>query len=234
MNIQDSTILVTGGSSGIGKAIAGLLVENGAKVAITGRDKSKLDRVAEEFECVAISEDVSSEEGVKRTYGEFFSKFDHLDCLINNAGIGVFSPLVELSADEMRRVWETNVLGAMLMAQQAARHFITRGKGGNIVNIASTAAVKGYAGGTAYSGSKFALRAMTQTWQEELRKHNVRVIGINPSYVATAFNQSDRVERDEESNKLTSKEISHAILSTLQMDDRGFIPELTVFATNPY
>ena len=105
---------------------------------------------------------------------------------------------------------------------------------GNIINIASTAALKGFARGTVYAASKFAVRGLTQCWQAELRKENIRVMLVNPSEVTTAFNNKKRIERDEEKKKLTPKEIAHAIVSAIKMDKRGFIPELNVWATNPF
>jgi 3-oxoacyl-[acyl-carrier protein] reductase len=119
------------------------------------------------------------------------------------------------------------------MAKYAANLF-KKQKSGNIVNISSTAGTKGYANGTVYASSKFALRGMTQCWQAELRKYNVRVILVNPSEVLTAFGDDEGRERKEVSNKLRSFEIAHTIVSTLEMDDRGFIPEVTVWATNPF
>ncbi len=95
------------------------------------------------------------------------------------------------------------------------------------------AATKGFSHGTIYASSKFALRGMTFCWQHELRPFNIRVILINPSEVPTAFNQEDREEREDEKGKLTAKEIAHTIRYSLMMDARGFIPELSVWATNP-
>jgi 3-oxoacyl-[acyl-carrier protein] reductase len=119
------------------------------------------------------------------------------------------------------------------MAGRAAAIF-KEGGGGNIINIGSTAAEKGFPGGTVYAASKFALRGMTQCWQAELRPHNVRVILIDPSEVATAFSDPQRREREAAPNKLTSFEIAHVIKAVLQMDDRGMVPELAIWATNPW
>jgi 3-oxoacyl-[acyl-carrier protein] reductase len=234
MNIKDSTFLVTGGSAGIGKATAKLIVEKGGKAAITGRDKSKLEKVAKEIGAVPIHADVALENDVHKTYELFLKQFGKLDCLINNAGIGdSWNELAELDMKSFRRVYDVNVFGAALMASEAAKLFKNQ-KSGNLVNIASTAAKKGFANGTVYASSKFALRGMTQCWQAELRKYNVRVILVNPSEVTTAFGDLDRIERDEVKNKLRPLEIAHTIVSTLEMDDRGFIPEITVWATNPF
>lgn len=234
MNIKDSTFLVTGGSAGIGKATAKLLIEKGGKVAITGRDKTKLDRVAKEIGAFAIHADVAIENDVHKTYEIFLKEFGKLDCLINNAGIGdSWNELSDLDMKAFHRVYDVNVFGAALMASEAAKLF-KKQKSGNIINIASTAATKGFANGTVYSSSKFALRGMTQCWQAELRKYNVRVILVNPSEVTTAFGDPERVERTEVKNKLRPIEIAHTIVAALEMDDRGFIPEVTVWATNPF
>lgn len=234
MNIKDSTFLVTGGSAGIGKATAKLLVEKGGKIAITGRDKSKLEKVAKEIGAFAIHADVAVESDVHKTYELFLKQFGKLDCLINNAGIGdAWNEITELDMKAFQRVYDVNVFGAALMASEAAKLF-KKQKSGNIINIASTAGTKGFANGTVYASSKFALRGMTQCWQAELRKYNVRVILVNPSEVTTAFGDNERNEKSEVKNKLRPLEIAHTIVTALEMDDRGFIPEVTVWATNPF
>lgn len=234
MQIKNATCLITGGSAGIGKATAKMLSENGGKVAITGRDKNKLESVAEEINAIPIHADVAKQEDVERTYSDFINKFGKLDCLVSNAGIGgSWSEITELDMKSFRNVYDVNVFGAAMMGSKAAQLFKEQNYG-NIVNIASTAALKGFANGTVYASSKFALRGMTQCWQADLRKYNVRVILVNPSEVTTAFGNSERVERKEVSNKLRSEEIAHTIVSTLEMEDRGFIPEVTVWATNPF
>ncbi len=234
MKISGSAFLITGGSAGIGKATAQMLIEKGGKVAITGRDEKKLNEVAKKIGAYPIHADVSKHEDIEKTYNYFMSEFHKLDCLINNAGIGGRrNEVFDLEWDDFVDVYSVNVFGAAMMAKKAAELFKEQ-MSGNIVNIASTAAVKGYGRGSVYSSSKFALRGMTQCWQAELQKYNVRVILINPSEVITAFGNPERKERDEVPNKLRSIEIAHTIVSTLEMDDRGFIPEVTIWATNPF
>ncbi len=233
MEIKGSKILITGGSSGIGKAAAKLLAENGASVAITGRDKDKLIKASDEIGAFAIHTDVSVESDIEETYKIFLGKFGGLDCLVNNAGIGEFPTLEEITLDAFMKVYSVNVFGAALMAKKAAAIFKKQNHG-NIINVASTAALKGFARGSVYSSSKFALRSMTECWQAELRPFNIRVMQVNPSEVTTAFANKDRKERDEVANKLTSDEIAHTIMSMLSMDDRGMIPEVTVWASNPF
>ncbi|AFH50764.1 Short-chain alcohol dehydrogenase [Ignavibacterium album JCM 16511] len=234
MQIKDSVFIVTGGSAGIGKATAKMLIEKGGKVLITGRNKERLESVAKEIGALPVQADVAKEKDVMKTYDVLMKEFGKLDCLINNAGIGgKWEDVFSLSNQNFIDVYSVNVIGAALMAREAAKLFKLQNYG-NIVNISSTAGTKGFANGTVYSSSKFALRGMTQCWQAELRKYNVRVILVNPSEVTTAFGNDERVERPEVKNKLRPIEIAHTIISSLEMDDRGFIPEVTVWATNPF
>ena len=132
------------------------------------------------------SRPTSSKRGrCRRTMREVLEKFGHLDMLVNNAGVGVFKPLVDIDLASFERMFATNVTGAMLMAREAARHFVARSRG-NIVNIASTRACAARQRHRLLR-SKFALRGMTECWRAELRPHNVRVILVNPSEVITDF-----------------------------------------------
>lgn len=233
MDLKGSRVLITGGSLGIGRETARLLVESGAKVGITGRNATRLTLAADSFGAFPIPADVSREADVLLTYERFLEQFGGLDVLVNNAAVGGFGPLAELDAEHFETVWRINVLGQALMAREAARIFTRQGHG-NIVNIASTAATRGYENGTIYASTKFALRGMSECWRAELRRHNVRVFTICPSEVTTAFGSEDGTERAEQPNRLRAKDIAHTVKACLEMDDRGFIPELSVFATNPW
>ena len=232
MNLKNAVALVTGGSSGIGRAIAQTLATGGARVAITGRDKRRLTETAQALKVLPIHADVANEGDVLRTYREVLQEFHDLDILVNNAGVGVFKPLVDFDRENFEAVFATNVTGAMLMAREAAKHFIARQRG-NIVNIASTAALRGAPNGTAYYASKFALRGMTECWRAELRRHNIRVFLINPSEVLTNFSATAGLAQKENPTKLRAEDIAYIVKAALEMDDRGFTPELSVFATNP-
>jgi 3-oxoacyl-[acyl-carrier protein] reductase len=233
MKLDNANILITGGTLGIGHATADLLIKHGANVAITGRDEKRTHKAARSLGAFPIVADVADPGDVKHTFTAFLNEFGHLDALINNAGIGIYKPLEELTIADFEQVYRVNVFGAAMMAAAAARIFKKQNYG-NIINIGSTAATKGGEGGSVYASSKAALRSMTQSWQAELRKHNVRVMLINPSEVTTAFGREDREERHAQPNKLRGQEIAWAIKSALEMDNRGFIPELAVWATNPF
>ena len=233
MDISGAKALVTGGSEGIGRGIAEALIAKGADVVITGRDEEKLAAAAEEIGAGHIAGDVGNEDDAVRTVKEFVERHGRIDLLVNNAGFGRFAPLVETSLEDLKAVFETNVYGAFLMAREAAKHFIEQGSG-HMVNISSTAGTKGGKGGTAYSSSKFALRGMTECWRDELRRHDVRVMLVNPSEVQTGFLSKVGFEQEASPKKLRPQEIADAIVGALEIDDRGFIPELSVFATNPF
>jgi 3-oxoacyl-[acyl-carrier protein] reductase len=229
MRISDVRALVTGGSSGIGLEIARQLKEKGAGVVICGRDEAKVLDAARDIGAHGIRADVSIESDVVSLLRKTIEIDPDYNVLVNNAGFGSFAPLLDTDLGEMQRLFATNVFGAMTVARESARHFISR-KRGNIINISSSAGVRGFAGGTAYAASKFALSGMTECWRAELRKHDIRVMQINPSEVQTEFFRKDRPLSD---RKLQASEIAHAALSMLEMEDRGFITELSVWATNP-
>ena len=226
MKLTNSVAMVTGGSSGIGRAIAETLIASGAKVAITGRNSSRLEEAAKAIGAFPIQADVSKESDAIGTVERTIEHFGQLNILVNNAGIGVFKDLADLELADFKSVFATNVTGAMLMGREATKHFIKRNSG-NIINIASTAGLRGAPGGTAYYASKFALRGMTECWRAELRKYNVRVILVNPSEVITNFAITAGFPQKDNPSKLRGEEIAHAVKSALEMDDRGFITELT-------
>ena len=228
MRLADARALVTGGSSGIGFATAHKLIASGARVAICGRDEKKLRRAADDLGALAIHGDVSVESDVVDAVRRVIAEFGDYNVLINNAGFGSFAPLLETSLEEMQRLYATNVFGAMMMARESARHFVSK-QYGNIVNVASTASQRGFAGGTAYASSKFALHGLTECWRAELRKSNIRVMQVNPSEVQTAFFR----DRGYNPRKLHAEDIAETIAAMLAMEDRGFVPDVTVWATNP-
>ena len=230
MNLDGSRVLVTGASAGIGYAIAERLQTRGARVVINGRDVERLASAGERLGLHPVAGDVSAD--ADSIVSQAIKKLGGLDTLINNAGWGQRMPLATLDAEVYEAMWRTNVLGAALMAQACLPH-LKSAAGGNIVNIASTAARRGYAEGSAYCSTKFALRGMTECWQAELRPENIRVMLVNPSEVQTGFGGRDP-ERAKNPHKLFSEEVAHAVVSALEMHPRGFIPELTIHATNPW
>ena len=233
MELEGAVALVTGGSEGIGRGIAEALREEGAVVTIMARREDRLRATAEELGVEWIAGDVGVESDAERTVSTVVERNGRLDILVNNAGFGRFEPLVEMELEELESVFRTNVFGAFLMARAAARRFLEQGSG-ELINISSTSGLKGGRGGTAYSASKFALRGMTECWRDELRRHDVRVMLVNPSEVLTGFGAKAGYEQEASPRKLRPREIADAIVGALKLDRRGFLPEFSVFATNPF
>ena len=229
MELRGAKALVTGGSAGIGLETARALASRGAAVAICGRDAAKVEDAAKAVGCLGIRADVSREPDVDALFEATLEGLGGLDVVVNNAGFGYFAPLVEIDVAQAEAVLATNVVGAMMVGRAAARHFVAQRRG-TIVNVGSTAARRGFAKGTAYAASKFALAGMTECWRAELRPFDVRVMQVDPSEVQTGFGGG---EPGKNPKKLRSEEIAHTIVALLEMDDRGFVPDLEVWATNP-
>ena len=213
-----------------------MLKEAGAQVVVAARTERDLKAVGDELGVATVQADVSDENDVRNMIKQAAERMGSINILINNAGYGYMSPLLETDKQAFEDVWRTNVLGVMLCAREAGKVMKSK-REGSIINIASTAGLKGYANGAPYVATKFALRGMTECWRQELRQFNIRVMLLNPSEVMTQF--AENAGRDvhytdkEKASKLRAEEIAHAAISMLSMDDRGFVAEATVFATNP-
>jgi len=233
MNLKNAKVLVTGGSSGIGLETAKHLVQNGAKTAICARNSKQLNKAADEIGAIPIIADVSDETDVIRMIEFVIKEFSGFNVLINNAAYGYFNPVQHIDLKKFNEMLSVNLTGAMLCTREASKHFIENNYG-NIISISSTAGMRGYAGGTPYVASKFALKGMTECWRADLRKNNIRVMLVNPSEVQTDFSvNAGGKKRDFNPTKLVGEDIAHTIVSMLEMEDRGFITEATVWATNP-
>ena len=236
LKLENKVAIITGASRGIGKSIASKLLSYGCKVVLLSRKLEDLEKVKNNFKSDNIKCfecDITNQNQFKNVVREIVNTWGKLDILINNAGIGEFAKLEDVKVNHFESIFATNVFGLTMITQEVVKFFETQ-QYGMIINIGSSAATSGFPSGSVYCASKFALRGLTECWRHELRRDNIRVVLVNPSEVPTAFNNKQRVEREEQENKLSSKEISHAIVSAIIMDKRGFIPELNVWATNPF
>jgi 3-oxoacyl-[acyl-carrier protein] reductase len=222
--------LITGGSQGIGAAIVQHARRAGHQVVFTGRNESHIDATARETGAIGMRADVASDADNQRVVDDCLSKMGGIDVLINNAAFGYNAEIGSLDIDAMRNLFATNVFGAVDLTNRVVPHMKAQSEG-DIVNIASTSGMKGAKGATAYAGSKWAMRGITQCWQAELRPHGIRVICIAPSEVQT--NWMGKTGRNNP-NKLYPEDIAATVMAGLDMPRRVLWTELAVFATNPW
>ena len=169
MNVNGKHIIVTGGSLGIGRETAKNLIEKGAKVLVTGRSQKRLDKAFIDIECQTIAFDIGDTSNIENNAKKCMDLLDgKVDVLVNNAGIGVRKSIEELSIESFMKVFNVNVFGLALFTKEIVPA-MKNNNGGTIINIGSTASLKGYQTGSVYASSKFAVRCLTQCWQAELR-----------------------------------------------------------------
>jgi len=209
--------VVTGGSRGIGLAIADALASAGASVAITGRDQAHLDRARKQLAAhgpavAALRADVRIAEEAERAVAEAAAAFGGLDILINNAGIGLFSKASEMSIQQWRDVIETNLSGVFYCCHAAIPEMRRRG-GGWIINISSLAGKNPFVGGSAYCASKAGLNAFSEALMQEVRYDNIRVSYVMPGSVSTGF--SGRGEHGAAEWKLAPEDVAQAVMDLI-------------------
>jgi 3-oxoacyl-[acyl-carrier protein] reductase len=187
--LQGKVAIVTGASKGIGAAIAKHLAAEGAAVVVNySSSKEGADRVVSEIKskggkAIAVQANVAKQADIERLFTETQKAYGRLDILINNAGIYEFSPLENVTAEHFHRQFDLNVLGLVLVTQQAARHFGP--DGGSVVNISSVVAHSPVATASVYSATKAAVDAITRSLAKELGPRSIRVNSINPGMVET-------------------------------------------------
>lgn len=190
---MDRVCLVTGGTRGIGLAIAEALLAQGERVAVTGTSESGV-RAAEQdlrsrhasAQVLGVVSDVRDHASVERAMHEVTGKFGGLDVLVNNAGVGVGGSIADMTYDEWNRIIDTNLSGVFYCCKAALPHLRARG-GGWIINISSLASKNPFVGGGAYCASKTALNAFSEVLMQEVRYDNIRVSYVLPGSVATGF-----------------------------------------------
>lgn len=182
--------IVTGGSKGIGLAIARALLARGGQVTITGRSEADLKKAAQALgggEAVhAIPADVREPADARRIVDETVRRFGGLDVLVNNAGIGKFANVADMSVDDWRQIIDTNLSGVFYCTHAALPEMRRRG-GGFVINISSLAGKNAFTGGAAYCASKAGLNQFSEALMQEVRHDNIRVSCVMPGSVATGF-----------------------------------------------
>jgi NAD(P)-dependent dehydrogenase (short-subunit alcohol dehydrogenase family) len=225
---------VTGGSRGIGLAIAEALVACGARVAITGMDERRLEvaraRLARSGTGVdAIRADVRDAGEVQRMVDRAAGLFGRLDILVNNAGIGSFAPVADQAIEEWRRTIDTNLTGVFYCCHAAIPH-LRRAGGGWIINISSLAGKNSFRGGAAYCASKAGLNAFSEALMQEVRYDDIRVSYVMPGSVATDFANDSEKGSDW---KLAPADVAQVVLGLLFHDPRSLPSRVELRPSKP-
>lgn len=229
--------IVTGASAGIGLATARLLAANGANVVLAARRLDRLAAVAEEIHSAAIGRahavkvDVAVDAQLENLVKETRTAFGPIDFLINNAGYGIISPVNTLQMDELDAIMRVNFRSAVFLSQLVLPDMLNR-RTGAIINVGSVSSKHGWASGTPYVASKFALRGFTQCLAQEVRHHGVRVIGVYPDFVASEFFTAAGKKLPKEELAIPPEDVTAAILSALTMDPRTMITEIDLAPTS--
>ncbi|HLI11400.1 MAG TPA: glucose 1-dehydrogenase [Alphaproteobacteria bacterium] len=193
-SLDGKTAIVTGASSGLGRHFARTLARAGAKVALMARRAELLAEACREIEsfdgrAIPVALDVSSGASIREAIAAAETELGPIAILVNNAGIAISKPVLEVEAADWDRVMDVNLRGAWLTAQEVARHMVRLGHGGSIVNIASITAFRVAGQIAPYAASKAALVQLTRAMALELARHRIRVNAIAPGYIETDINR---------------------------------------------
>jgi NAD(P)-dependent dehydrogenase (short-subunit alcohol dehydrogenase family) len=232
--LEGRNAVVTGGSRGIGFAIAQALAESGARVAICGRNQVHVDQAVSQLtkkaagKVIGKAADVSKSEEVSALFAFLDDSLGDLDILINNAGVGIFKTTAQLSLEEWRKTLETNLSGVFYCCREALPRFKSKGAG-YIVNIGSLAGKNAFAGGAAYNASKFGLNGFSEAMMLDHRYDNVRVTQIMPGSVDTEFSTGS----EKGAWKIAPEDIAEIVLMLLRTPERTLVSRVEVRPSKP-
>lgn len=226
--------LVTGGTKGIGLAVVKELLGAGFQVAFSARGGTDVDRVAADLaaqgEVLGIAADVRDPEACESMVGQTVDRFGGLDVLINNAGVGIFAPLQEMSVEDWHTQMDTNLNGVFYLSRASVPH-LKNSTDAWIINIGSLAGRNAFGGGVAYNASKFGLRGMSEAMMLDLRYEGIRVSLIMPGSVATDF--GSRPADAKEGWALTSEDVGRAVLDLLRYPGNAHVSKVEMRPSQP-
>jgi 3-oxoacyl-[acyl-carrier protein] reductase len=235
-SLNGKVAIVTGGSRGIGLAIARALVAEGVRVAVTGRSAAHLSTARRSIEAAGpgavetLQADVRNHADVRRAVDATTARFGGLDIAINNAGVGVFTNVASMTPEQWSEVIDTNLTGVFHVCHAVLPHMRSRG-GGFIVNISSLAGKNPFADGAAYCASKAGLNAFSEALMQEVRYDNIRVSYVLPGSVATAFSSGDEAKGADW--KIAPEEVAEVVLNLLRHNPRSLPSRVELRPSRP-
>jgi len=238
------TVLVTGATSGIGKAVATLFAKRGYNVIITGRRKEKLEALKHKFKrkyavkAKALCFDIRDKDATKKAWNSLESHHQNIDILINNAGLAKgLAPIHKGKLDDWEQMIDTNIKGLLYITRLVSPKMV-KAKKGQIINVCSTAGHGVYPNGNVYSATKYAVDALTKSMRLDLHKYGIRVGQISPGHVEETEFAKVRFDGDEKKadiykdfNPLTSKDVAEIILFMTTQKSHVNIQDLLVMGT---
>ena len=234
--LNGKVAIVTGGSRGIGFAIAHALLADGAQVAITGRSRSHLSQARTRLEGAGpggletLEADVRDYAAVERAVGATVARFGGLDIVVNNAGVGVFTNVGDMTPEAWSEVLDTNLTGTFYTCHAALPHLRRRG-GGYIINISSLSGKNPFAGAAAYCASKAGLNAFSEALMQEVRHDDIRVSYVLPGSVATEFSGGDASKGADW--KMSPEEVADVVINLLHHHPRSLPSRVELRPSKP-
>lgn len=236
MELEGKAAIITGASSGIGRAIARSLAAEGADVVLASRNEAELRDLAASLPssvtALVVPTDVREEADVRRMVDQTLSRFGRIDVLVNNAGFGLFKPITDITVGEFDAILGVNLRGAFLCMKYVLPHMYKR-ECGTVVTVSSVAGKHGFVGGSAYCSSKFGLMGLSESVFQEARQRNVRVVTICPGSVDTAFFDHAQTAAPAPEGILKPEDVAETVLLAIQLPERALLRELDIRPTNP-
>jgi 3-oxoacyl-[acyl-carrier protein] reductase len=237
-NLKGKKAIITGGSRGLGKAVAIAFANEGIDVAITGRNEKKLQETVAELKNLGVSAiyarfDVGNYSEVQAGIAQIMADFGTVDILVNNAGVAAFGTLSEMKVEQWTEIIQTNLMGMYFVTKEVLPHLIAKNEG-DIINVSSTAGLTGNASTSAYSASKFAVIGMSEALMKEVRKNNIRVCTLTPSTIASDMSIDLGIAtKDSEDKVLQPEDFAELVVLGLKLPRRAMLKSASLWSTNP-
>lgn len=238
MSLKNKTAIITGAGKGIGRALAIALAKEGVHLGLVARTAADLESlgqfVNEQYgvKAIAAVADISVQSEAEAAFAVLSQELGAVDILINNAGIAQFGNLLEMEPEQWKRIVDVNLMGTYHMLRAVLPGMIENSKG-DIINISSTAGERGFATGSAYNASKFAVMGLTEAVLQEVRKHNIRVTALTPSTVNTDLAVNAGLKIGEEDHMMQPEDVAELALAALKLPSRVFVKTAGIWTTNP-
>ena len=236
-DLKGKKAIITGGGRGLGKAVALALASDGVSVAITGRNEEVLKSTVEEIKKLGVEAfysvfSVDNENDVKQGVESLAKQLGGIDILINNAGVGDFGTINKMPSETWEKVIQTNLFGVYYVAKAAYSYLKESGEG-DVVNVSSTAGLKGGANMSAYAASKAAVVSLSQSMMAEWRKDDIRVITLTPSTIASDMSIQGGLTDGNPESVLQPEDFAQWVTDMLKMNRRALVANASIFSNNP-